>query len=147
MHMLMLPALGLGVNILVWVFIISILCVYEQWKPWWVRAFVQEYLSIHCLTSAIRTKTSCAHMGLVARKPVFRVSEKGVSNQSPQLHRLARKMKFHLKFTYETFHKVNNKSADQTAWMRRLVSAFVFRKPLKTGFLALWPIWYAWITV
>ena len=40
------------------------------------------------------------------------------------------------KFTYDTFHKVNNKGADQTARMRRLVCACVVRKPPKTGFLA-----------
>ena len=34
---------------------------------------------------------------------------------------------------------MNNKSADQTARMRRLVCAFVVRKPPKTGFLATRP--------
>ena len=33
------------------------------------------------------------------------------------------------KFTYETFQKANNKGADQTAWMRRLVCACVIRTP------------------
>ena len=33
-----------------------------------------------------------------------------------------------------TFQKVNNKGADQTARMRRLVCACVVRKPPKTGF-------------
>ena len=37
---------------------------------------------------------------------------------------------------------MNNKGADQTARMLRLVSAFVVRKPPKTGFLATRPIWY-----
>ena len=36
--------------------------------------------------------------------------------------------------------KANNKGADQTAWMRRLVCASVVRKPPKTGFLASRPI-------
>ena len=64
---------------------------------------------------------------------------KRVSNQSLQLQRLARKLKFHL-FTYNTFQKANNKCADQTARMHRLVCACVIRKPPKTGFLALSPI-------
>ena len=37
-----------------------------------------------------------AWMGLHATKPVFRVSEKRDSNQSPQLQRLPRKLKFRL---------------------------------------------------
>ena len=41
---------------------------------------------------------------------------------------------------YDTIKKVNNKGADQTARMRRLVCACVNRKPPKTGFLALRPI-------
>ena len=64
-----------------------------------------------------------------------------VSNRSPQLQRLARKLKFHYsKFTYDTFQKANNKGANQTAGMRRLVCACVVRKPPKTGFLASRPI-------
>ena len=60
-----------------------------------------------------------------------------VSNQSPQLHRLARKFNFTCsKLIYDTFRKANNKDADQTARMRRLVCACVVRQPLKTGFLA-----------
>ena len=35
---------------------------------------------------------------------------------------------------------MNNKGADQTVGMRRLVCAFVVRKPPKTGFLAARPI-------
>ena len=41
---------------------------------------------------------------------------------------------------YDTFEKANNKGADQTAQMRRLVCAFVVRKPPKAGFLASRPI-------
>ena len=36
------------------------------------------------------------YMGLVARKPVFGVSDKRVSNQSPHLQGLYRKLKIHL---------------------------------------------------
>ena len=43
------------------------------------------------------------------------------------------------KFRYDTFQKANNKDADQTARMRRLVCAFVVRKAPKTGFLATRP--------
>ena len=65
------------------------------------------------------------------------IRKKRVSNQSPQLHRLARKLKFHL---CSTFLKANNKGADQTVWMRRLVCTIVVCKLLKTGFLASRPI-------
>ena len=44
------------------------------------------------------------------------------------------------KFTYEPFQKPNNKGADQTAWMRRLVCTCVVRKPPETGFLTSRPI-------
>ena len=37
---------------------------------------------------------------------------------------------------YDTFQKANNKGADQTARMRRLVCACVIRNTPKTGFLA-----------
>ena len=63
------------------------------------------------------------------------------SNQSPQLQRLARKLKVQSKSRYDTFQWANNKSADQTVRMRRLVCAFVVRNPPKTGFLASSPIW------
>ena len=67
--------------------------------------------------------------------------KKRVTNKIPQLHRLARKLKFTCsKFTYDTFHKANNKGADQTARMRRLVCACVVRKPPMTVFLATRPI-------
>ena len=45
------------------------------------------------------------------------------------------------KFTNDNFQKANNKGADQTARMRRLVCACVVRKPPKTGFLASRPIY------
>ena len=59
---------------------------------------------------------------------------KQVSNRSPQLQRLARKLNFTCsKFTYDTFQKRNNKVADQTTWMRRLVCTCVVKKSPKTG--------------
>ena len=65
---------------------------------------------------------------------------KRVSNQSPQLQILARKSKFaHSKLRYGAFQTANNKGADQTARLRRLVCAFVMCKPPKTDFLATRP--------
>ena len=43
-------------------------------------------------------------------------------------------------FRDNTFQNANNKGADQSARMRRLVCTFVVRKPPKTGFLASRPI-------
>ena len=63
------------------------------------------------------------------------------SNRSLKLQRLARKLNFTCsKFIPATFCNVNNKGADQAVRMRRLVCAFVVRKPLMTGFLASRPI-------
>ena len=42
-------------------------------------------------------------------------------------------------FRDDTFQTVNNKGADQSARMRRLVCAFVLPKPWKTGFLTMRP--------
>ena len=72
------------------------------------------------------------YLGLVARKPVFGVSDKASFKPVFSTTRC--------KFTYNTFQKANNKGADQTARMRKLVCACVVRKPPKTGFLTLWPI-------
>ena len=43
---------------------------------------------------------------------------------------------------YYPFKQVNNKGADQSVRMRRLVCVFGVGKPPMTGFLALSPIWY-----
>ena len=58
-----------------------------------------------------------SHLGLVARKPVFGVSDKASFKPNST--------------ATET---------DQSAWMCRLVCAFVVCKPRKTGFLASKPI-------
>ena len=58
---------------------------------------------------------------------------KQYSNQSPKLTRS--------KFTYGTFQKAKNKGSDQTEVMHRLVCACVVRKPPKTVFLVMRPIW------
>ena len=58
-------------------------------------------------------------------------------NQSPWLQTLVACSKFR----YDTFQEANNKGADQIVWMRSLISAFVVRKPMKTGFLSSRPIY------
>ena len=49
------------------------------------------------------------------------------SNWPAQLQRLARVLKFGYSKRYYTIQEVNNKGADQTARMRRLICAFVVR--------------------
>ena len=81
----------------------------------------------------------------VARKSVFGFLTKWYSNQPAQLQRLARNLKFHLiKSRSDTFQEANNKGADQSARMRRLVCAFFVGKLWKTGFHASRPI-YRWV--
>ena len=47
---------------------------------------------------------------------------------------------------YFTFQIANDKGADQTARMRRLICAFVVRYQEKSGFLVSMPIWLpAWL--
>ena len=47
---------------------------------------------------------------------------------------------------YLTFQIANDKGADQTARMRRLICAFVVRNQEKSGFLVSMPIWLpAWL--
>ena len=48
-----------------------------------------------------------------------------------------------IKYTYDTFQRANNKGADQTSQMFRLVCFFVVRKPLKTGFLSSRSFWFS----
>ena len=73
---------------------------------------------------------------------IVRFQTKREANQSPQLQRLGRKSNFAFsKCRYDTFHKVNNKGADQSVRMRRLICTFVVHKLLKTGFLAFRPIY------
>ena len=55
----------------------------------------------------------------------FGFSTKLISNQSPQLQGLARKLNFACsKLRYDTFQKANNKGCDQSANLCRLVCAF-----------------------
>ena len=70
------------------------------------------------------------YLGLVARIPVFGVSDKAIFKQSTPLQRLARKLNFTCsKFTYGAFQKANNKDVDQAAGMRRLVCTCVNQPP------------------
>ena len=82
-------------------------------------------------------------MGLVARNPVFGVSNKAILKPVSSAIETSWKIEIFAcsKIISGTFQKANNKSADQTARMRRLVCAFVVRKPPKTGFLATRPIY------
>ena len=85
-------------------------------------------------------------MGLVARKPVFGVSDevifKPAFSDELEYQNFARS-----KFRYNTFQKANNKGAGQTAHTRRLVCAFVVCKTPKTGFLASRPTWFTYSSV
>ena len=54
----------------------------------------------------------------------FEFPTKVDQNKSPQLHRLAHNMS-----RYDIFQTETNKGADQTAWMYRLICAFVFHTP------------------
>ena len=79
-------------------------------------------------------------MGLIPRKPVFGVSNKASFKSVSSATETSLKLNFTgTKFTYDTFQKANNKGADQSARMRRLVCACVVCEPQKTGFLKLWP--------
>ena len=72
----------------------------------------------HDIIGPLREKT-CLRVFLTKRD----------SNKSPHLQRLARKLKFHLWQVYIWyFAKSDNKGADQTARMRRLVCACVVRQ-------------------
>ena len=73
-------------------------------------------------------------MGLDATKPVFVVSDKAYS---PQLQRLARKLKFRLLQVLSKSTK--NKGADQSVQMRMLVCLFVVCKPKRPVFSRLSP--------
>ena len=81
----------------------------------------------HTTKTFFSTETLLKLIGLNARNPVFSATE------------TSRNSEISLVAIFDLiFSKKNNKGADQSARMRRLVCAFV-RKPLKTGFLALRP--------
>ena len=62
------------------------------------------------------------------RNQVFGTLWLGKTNQPDQLQKLARVMKCLIQQQqYYTIQAANNKDADQTAWMRSLISDFVVR--------------------
>ena len=79
----------------------------------------------------------CNHMGLVARKPVFGVSNK--MRLKPASSATETRFRNENLLVASLDMIVSNKRITK-ALMRRLVCAFVVRKPLKTGFLASRPI-------
>ena len=103
-------------------------------------------MNLVCAYSHLKKLPECIpvyYMALTLQNLSSGFLTKGVTSQSPQLQRLARKFNFMCsKFTYDydTFQKGNNKIADQMGWMRRLVCACVVLKSPKTGFLAWKPI-------
>ena len=102
-------------------------------------------------------------LGLIATKPVFGVSVKASFKPIPSVTETTLSYRDYLenwnftcsKFTYDTSHKANNKGADQSVRMCRLVCACVVRKPPKTGFLTSRPFnscepshekpWFSWM--
>ena len=79
-------------------------------------------------------------MGLVARKPVFGVSDKVRFKPACSATETSQKVEISLVASLDlalSKTRANNKGADQTA---RMVCACVVRKPPKTGFLASRPI-------
>ena len=74
----------------------------------------------------------------IARKPVFGVSDEEDSSQYAQLRRLARILTFYFQQVKVLYFPINvyNNGSDQTAWMRRLVCAFVVHVQ-QSGFLIL----------
>ena len=78
-------------------------------------------------------------MGLVATKPVFGVSHQAMLKPASSATETSRKIEILLeetsrKIRYDTFQKANNKGADQSVQMRRLVCAFVVHKPRRQVF-------------
>ena len=69
-------------------------------------------------------------------KPVFGVFDKASFKPVSSATEISRKVEVSPVASLHMIRKVNNKGADQTARMRRLVCACVVCKPLKTGFLA-----------
>ena len=83
------------------------------------------------------------NMGRDVRKPVFGDSNKVRLKPACSATETSWKVEISLMASLDcdTFQKAKNKGADQTARVRRLVCAYVFRNPPKTGFLASRPIW------
>ena len=79
-------------------------------------------------------------MGLDVRKPVFVVSNKVRFKPTCLATETTQKIEIVLVASPDTFQYMNNKGADQTARMHRLICAFIVRAPPKTGFPTSRPI-------
>ena len=75
-------------------------------------------------------------MGLITRNPVFGVFDKASFKPlSSATATSSKKLNFTCsKFTYNAFQNANYKSADQTAWMRRLSAPVLFAYPQRQVF-------------
>ena len=82
-------------------------------------------------------------MGLDVTKPVFGVSDKASFKPVSSAIETSKKIEISPVASLHngTFQKANNKGADQTAPMRRLVCACVICNTPKAGFLASRSIW------
>ena len=84
---------------------------------------LSSYVYVHRLLILYISRNGGSIDGIAARKPVCVLLQIACS-----------------KFCHYTFHRANDKDADQTAWMRKLVCVFVVRiQPLKIEFQAKWP--------
>ena len=80
------------------------------------------------INSKMTTIVNNFKLDLLARELSSVFPARSFSNKFAQLQRLARKLKFHNgKYRYDTIQRGNNKGAEQTAQMHRLVCAFVLR--------------------
>ena len=83
-----------------------------------------------------------------AKMCLRRFSTRWGSDRPARLHKLARVLKLCIEqVAYCTIYEANNKGADQTAQMRRLICTFVVRIWHKTHFRMSWPIYYGKISV
>ena len=96
------------------------------WKTHWFKGNILYYLN--------------THMGLVMRKPVFGVCDQ-LKTQSSLLNYRDCHFGFS-KYMYYTIEAANNKSADQTVQVHRLICTFVVRMWHKQVFSWTWPILY-----
>ena len=88
-------------------------------------------------------------MGLVVTKSVSGVSHKARLKSSSSATETSLKIEISAIASLDnsdTFQKANNKGADQTVPMRRVVCTFDVHKPLKIDFLALRPIYNAYLS-
>ena len=94
------------------------------------------------LMNELNTKYSRYNIGLYVTKPVFGVSHKASFKAVSSATETSWKIEISPVASLHMIlsKKANNKGADQTVRMRRLICACVVRKPTKTGFLTSRPI-------